>query len=73
MTINEWAEDFKSFVNELQMPRDDYKGIMLYIDDGLTLMKEHEGEYERGFNDAMMGKQDLMYEDVDGKWHKKDW
>lgn len=33
MTIEEWAEDFKSYVNELQMPRDDYKGIMEYIDD----------------------------------------
>lgn len=43
MTIEEWAEDFKSFVNELQMPRDDYKGIMLYIDDALTLLKEQDG------------------------------
>ena len=42
MTINEWAEDFKSFVNELQMPRDDYNGIMEYIDDALSLLKEQE-------------------------------
>ena len=41
--------------------------------EALELLKEQEGEYERGFNDAMVGKQDLMYEDVDGKWHKKDW
>ena len=33
MTANEWKEDFKSFVDELQMPRDDYKGIMAYIDE----------------------------------------
>jgi hypothetical protein len=33
MTNNEWKEDFKSFVDELQMPRDDYKGIMAYIDE----------------------------------------
>jgi hypothetical protein len=36
-------------------------------------LKEQENEYEKGFNDAMIGKQDLMYEGVDGKWHKKDW
>lgn len=41
MTIEEWAKDFKSFVNELQMPRDDYKGIMEYIDDAISLLKEH--------------------------------
>ena len=33
MTVNEWKEDFKSYVEELQMPRDDYKGIMAYIDE----------------------------------------
>ena len=42
MTINEWAKDFKSYVNELQMPRDDYNGIMEYIDDALALLKEQE-------------------------------
>lgn len=42
MTVNEWAEDFKSYVSELQMPRDDYKGIMKYIDDALAIMKEQE-------------------------------
>ena len=42
MTINEWAEDFKSYINELQIPRDDYKGIMSYIDDTLALLKEQE-------------------------------
>ena len=42
MTIEEWAKDFKSFVNELQMPRDDYKGIMGYVDDALVLLKKQE-------------------------------
>ena len=42
MTIEEWAKDFKSYVNELQMPNDDYKGIMSYIDDALLLLKEQE-------------------------------
>ena len=42
MTIEEWAKDFKSYVNELQMPRDDYKGIMEYIDDAIVLLKEQE-------------------------------
>ena len=42
MTINEWAKDFRSFVNELQISRDDYKGIMEYIDDAIALLKEQE-------------------------------
>ena len=29
--------------------------------------------YEKGFNDAMLGKQELMYEGTDGKWYKKYW
>ena len=31
--IDAWKEDFKEFVNSLDMPRDDYKGIMEYIDE----------------------------------------
>ena len=38
-----------------------------------TLLKEQEAEYENGFNDAMLGKHELMYEGTDGKWYKKDW
>ena len=40
MTIEEWAKDFKSYINELNIPRDDYNGIMEYIDDAITLLKE---------------------------------
>ncbi len=45
MTIEEWAEDFKQYVNALDMPRDDYKGIMSYIDDALSLLKEQEAKW----------------------------
>ena len=31
--ITEWKKDFKEYVNALSMPRDDYKGIMEYIDE----------------------------------------
>lgn len=42
--------------------------------DVLELLKEQrKNEYENGFNDAMLGKQELMYEGIDGKWYKKDW
>lgn len=40
MTIEEWAKDFKSYVNALDMPRDDYKGIMEYIDDAIVLLEK---------------------------------
>lgn len=42
MTIEEWTKDFKSYVNWLDMPRDDYNGIMKYIDDAVALLKEQE-------------------------------
>lgn len=31
--IIEWKKDFKGYVNSLSMPRDDYNGIMEYIDE----------------------------------------
>ena len=40
MTIEEWAKDFKSYVNTLDMQRDDYKSIMEYIDDAVAMLKE---------------------------------
>ena len=33
MTLEEWKNDFKGFINELSIPRDDYKGIIEYIDE----------------------------------------
>ena len=42
MTIKEWANDFKSYVNSLSMFRDDYNGIMEYIDDVVSLLNEQE-------------------------------
>lgn len=33
MTINEWKNDFKSYINTIMLPRDDYNGIMDYIDE----------------------------------------
>ena len=47
MTIEEWAKDFKSYVNALNMPRDDYNGIMEYIDDAITILKEQETTLEK--------------------------
>ena len=44
-----------------------------FAHDALTLLKDPKNEYENGFNDAMLEKQELMYEGTDGKWHKKDW
>ena len=32
-TLEGWKNDFKGFINELSMPKDDYKGIMEYIDE----------------------------------------
>ena len=52
MTIEEWAKDFKSYVNALDMQRDDYNGIMEYIDDALILLKEQEPVKPDSFMDG---------------------
>lgn len=31
--IDEWKNDFRGYVNALDLPRDDYNGIMEYIDE----------------------------------------
>lgn len=36
MTLTEWKKDFKEFLNTLMLPRDDYKGILSYIDEAPT-------------------------------------
>ena len=55
MTIEEWAKEFKSYLVELQLFRDDYKGIIEYIDEGLSMLKKHEWN--------------MLTEDADGVIH----
>ncbi len=47
--------------------------LLSVYDDAISMLKEQRYEYEKGFNDAMQDKRELMYEGIDGKWHKKDW
>jgi hypothetical protein len=65
MTIEEWAKDFKSFVNELEMPRDDYKGIMEYIDDAIAILKQEAIESINFGNrtDIMANLEGLTFDD----------
>lgn len=42
MKIEEWAKDFKSYVNKAQLFSDDYEGIMEFIDDGFAMLKEQQ-------------------------------
>lgn len=37
--IIEWKKDFKEYIDFLSMPRDDYKGIMEYIDELCCLLR----------------------------------
>ena len=41
--IDEWKNDFKGYVNALDIPRDDYNGIMAYIDE--VPSAQPDGEY----------------------------
>ena len=40
--VEEWARSFKAYVDELDIARDDYRGIMEYIDDALALLREQD-------------------------------
>ena len=35
--LEKWKNDFKEFISELSIPRDDYKGIMAYINEVPTV------------------------------------
>ena len=45
--VEEWARDFMAYIDELDITRDDYRGIMEYIDDALTLIREQAPEETR--------------------------
>lgn len=51
--IDAWKEDFKGFVNSLDMPRDDYKGIMEYIDEVPSAQPESKYEYHYDHTDCI--------------------
>lgn len=40
--VEEWARDFMAYVDELDIARDAYRGIMEYIEDALAMLKEQE-------------------------------
>lgn len=40
MMLEEWKKEFESYVSTLGLPRDDYMGIMEYIKDGYSIMKQ---------------------------------
>lgn len=41
-SLVEWKEDFKGFVECLDIPRDDYNGIMAYIDEVPSVQPERK-------------------------------
>lgn len=44
LTLEEWQNDFRSYVKELDIPRDDYNGIMEYIAE-VPRFRSNAGEY----------------------------
>ena len=44
-SLTKWKEDFKDFVEGLDMPRDDYKGIMEYIDEVPSAEPRKKGKW----------------------------
>ena len=61
MTSIEWIEDFKSYINELDIPKDDYNGIMEYIDDGYALLTAQEDQIEQLEHDLAVTQNNLNY------------
>lgn len=57
--IDEWKNDFRGYVNALDLPRDDYNGIMEYIDElpsthpGTDVQEMRHGRWvDRKFEDG---------------------
>jgi RNA polymerase subunit RPABC4/transcription elongation factor Spt4 len=64
--IEEWKKDFKEYINGLSLPRDDYKGIMEYIDEVPTV---DAVQYTLGYQDGFLeGKK--ICERPQGEWIK---
>lgn len=61
MTSIEWIEDFKSYINELDIPKDDYNGIMEYIDDGYALLTAQEDKIKQLEHDLAVTQNNLNY------------
>ena len=61
MTSIKWIEDFKSYINELDILKDDYNGIMEYIDDGYALLTEQEDQIEQLEHDLAVTQNNLNY------------
>ena len=53
MTIDEWKEDFISYINALTLYKDDYDGIISYINDGAELMKHRSVAFECNAGDSI--------------------
>ena len=47
--IEAWKNDFKGYINALDMPKDDYNGIMEYIDEVPSTQPEDYTELKREF------------------------
>lgn len=62
LTERHWFEDEEPELTEQQLEDIVYEN-----------KKAYNNGYVKGFNDAMQGKRELMYEGIDGKWYKKDW
>ena len=50
--IDEWKNDFKGYVNSINIPRDDYNGIMEYIDE-LPSAEPEKYEYHYDHTDCI--------------------
>ena len=56
--LQDWKTDFKGFIDALDMPRDDYRGIMKYIDEVPSAQPEYKELQDwktdfKGFIDAL--------------------
>ena len=45
MAIDEWKRDFKSYIDELCLLKDDYRLMMAYIDEGAGLLEGQEPKH----------------------------
>ena len=73
MTYDEWRNDFKEYVNTLDIPRDDHNGIIEYIDELPSAQPEiircKDCDWWTKQKDSLQGRCELMQMYPTGAWY----
>ena len=62
--IETWKNDFRAFVNSLNLSRDDYKTMMEYIDEIPAVQPDHTADVSKKVSISCAHENDLIYREA---------